>query len=67
MKFLDANEVASTAAWSGPKPNAGVLPVTPHPTYNLPRPTGLLNPGEADPIIQVAPTPPNLRASLFER
>ena len=66
-KYLDAKAVASTAAWKSPTPNVAVMPVTPTPTYELGRPTGLLNPGETPPIIHLAPKPANLRASLFQR
>ena len=66
-KYIDADAVAKTAAYRGAKPMTGVVPTTPQPAYNLPRATGLLNPGDPNPVLTVAPTPANLRASLFQR
>ena len=64
-KYIDPAAVASAAAWHGPVPNHGVMPTTPQPEFNLPRPTGLLKPGSNEPILTVAETPSNLRTSLF--
>lgn len=63
-KYLQPGEVANTAAAAVPQYPSGVLVTTPQPEYSLSNITGLLDTQTGSKMVNVAPTPPNLRASL---
>lgn len=63
-KYVQPAEVGNAAAYKPSAYPSGVLITTPQPAYSLSGITGLLDTQTGSKMVNVAPTPPNLRASL---